>query len=631
MAVATKKSIHPLAKVIWEIPALKSIYIFFAALFFLNLLLRVFYLRYQFVNGDEAIRALTAAGWLDGARLYADIVTDKPPGTTFFYVAVFAVFGRSMVAVHLFATVWNFFTSIVVFKTASLIYGKRAGLLAALLFVYFSTNYFTPDMMAANTELLMALPYAASFYFYLLALLSQDKKHHFKQFAENQHEAEKLLPLPIQQSEDETTPARSFIYLFIAGLLTGLAILFKQPGVFNAFFFCLSEAMFIYRDRKKTPLRQLFLPSLKRLSLIAAGIAAVFAALIFWLYKTSTLADFWRYVFVINRFYVESLPMDLRLKFMFSRILGYIVFNLFLWTLAIWTIWQAIKSPLRAKTHTNQEGSRPSNSPDASNGLQNDWSRNTAQNDNVFDGGLVKSVKANRCEWLLIVWAFVSLAAVFAGGRFFGHYFFQILPALAILAAQSLAQLLEQFSQPTYKRKAVILAVVLLVFFMVGFVRIHHRTAILAYEAWTGKRTNFSAEWGMSQREHEAEMISKSLGEILSKNESLYIWDYALDIYWRTGCRPASRFLTPNHLTGAYTGEEAPEELGQNDFWKQNRQFFIEDLQRNRPRIIVDPTGGLEYAPYAEIVEFVKENYRRDKELGIYPARPFVVYKRKED
>jgi hypothetical protein len=64
-------------------------------LFLLNLLLRVFYIRYDFVNGDEGVRALSAVH-LEGARLYADVVTDKPPGASLFYAAVFTMFGRSM-------------------------------------------------------------------------------------------------------------------------------------------------------------------------------------------------------------------------------------------------------------------------------------------------------------------------------------------------------------------------------------------------------------------------------------------------------------------------------------------------------------------------------------------------------
>ncbi|PYT07296.1 MAG: hypothetical protein DMF60_07450, partial [Acidobacteria bacterium] len=87
----------------------------FVGLFLLNLLLRVFYIRYDFVNGDEGVRALTAARMLEGARLYADVVTDKPPGASLFYASVFAVFGRSMKAVHAAAIVWNFATSVVVY------------------------------------------------------------------------------------------------------------------------------------------------------------------------------------------------------------------------------------------------------------------------------------------------------------------------------------------------------------------------------------------------------------------------------------------------------------------------------------------------------------------------------------
>src|SRR5438034_5660366 len=146
----------------------------FGGLFLLNVLLRVFYVRYDFVNGDEGVRALTAARMLEGARLYADVVTDKPPGASLFYASVFTVFGSSMKAVHLAAIVWNFGTALVIYLIGTRFYSRRIGLWTALLFVYFSTNYFTQDMMAANTEMLMALPYATAFYFFM-AVASDEK------------------------------------------------------------------------------------------------------------------------------------------------------------------------------------------------------------------------------------------------------------------------------------------------------------------------------------------------------------------------------------------------------------------------------------------------------------------------
>jgi 4-amino-4-deoxy-L-arabinose transferase-like glycosyltransferase len=194
----------------------KQVVFALAGIFILNLLLRVFYLRYDFVNGDEGVRALTALRLLEGARLYVDVVTDKPPGTTFFYAAVFAIFGRSMAAVHLAAALWNFATAVVIYLTGARLYGKRAGLWAALLFVYFSTNYLTQDVMAANTELLMALPYTAAFYLYLRA----------------------------------SSRARSWPLLLAAGAMAGAAALFKQVGVLALLFFALYELIVIFMTRR---------------------------------------------------------------------------------------------------------------------------------------------------------------------------------------------------------------------------------------------------------------------------------------------------------------------------------------------------------------------------------------------
>src|SRR6185369_8558614 len=197
----------------------------FAGLFLLNLLLRVFYIRYDFVNGDEGVRALTATRLLDGARLYADVVTDKPPGATLFYASVFAIFGRSMKAVHLAATVWNFGTACVVYVIGARFHTRRIGLLAALLFVYFSTNYFTQDMMAANTELLMALPYTAAFYFYIVAT--------------------------VRENSDSPSARPVFLRLVVAGMLTAIATLFKQIGVLNLGFFAIYELIGVWRDHRE--------------------------------------------------------------------------------------------------------------------------------------------------------------------------------------------------------------------------------------------------------------------------------------------------------------------------------------------------------------------------------------------
>ncbi|MEW6130038.1 MAG: glycosyltransferase family 39 protein [Acidobacteriota bacterium] len=559
--MTTTKTMPENQKTDASIPTTKTIFYAFAGLFILNLLLRVFYLRFDFVNGDEAVRALTATEWLDGARLYVDIVTDKPPATTFFYAAVFKFFGRSMDAIHLAATVWNFFTAIVVFLIAKKIYGVRAALLSALVFVYFSTNYFTQDMMAANTELLMALPYSASFYFFLRA----------------------------QNSENR----RITLDLFFAGLLTGVAIAFKQIGVFNLLCFTLTELWLIYAMRKTRPLIQAILLSSKRLAMIALGVVVVFACVLLWLYQAESLGDFWRNVFVVNTFYISSLPGDLWLKFMVGRTLGYIFFNLTLWALAACTIRRVIKRK------DNRKSFQPS--------------------------------FAVNPEGVIGLWALASWSGAFTGGRFFGHYFIQMLPALAILAAGSGEWLIEQVKNPGRKRRALLATGLLLFFFIIGLVRMHNRTAILAYETLTGTRTRLSEAWGMTVRERETAIVAKRLRERLNAGDRLYIWDYALDVYWRSGCRPASRYLQPYYLTGNFTDSNLDVAETNQNFYSPAHAQFIEDLKRHRPRIILDLSDTFLRLPFREITDFIKTHYERDTEIGVEPGRPFVVYQLKEN
>ena len=146
---------------------------------------------------------MTAVQLLDGARLYVDAITDKPPGATLFYASIISVFGRSMIAVHLAAVVWNFVTAVVVYLIGSRLFDKKTGIIAAFLFVYFGTNYLTQDAMAANTELLMALPYTLSFWFFV-------------------------------RTRRNGRVGRD---LYLAGVFTGVAALFKQVAVFNILFF----------------------------------------------------------------------------------------------------------------------------------------------------------------------------------------------------------------------------------------------------------------------------------------------------------------------------------------------------------------------------------------------------------
>jgi len=533
----------------------------FAGLFLLNLLLRVFYIRYDFVNGDEGVRALTAVRMLEGARLYADVVTDKPPGASLFYAAVFVVFGRSMKAVHLAAIVWNFATSVVVYLIAARFHTRRLGLWAALLFVYFSTNYFTQDTMAANTELLMALPYTAAFYVFMRGC-----------------------HLASGNVEPEAGDV-SMIALFGAGLLTAMAALFKQIGVLNLGFFAMYEVLSLWRVRERISWA-LIRRAILRLMVVGAGFVLIIAAFVLWLTSLNALEDFWRNAVVLNMFYIDSEPAGLWFKFMSSRGVSFILFNAVLWVLAGWALWRSIRS----------------------NGYEARGSDQAAQMDRA-----------------LALWAAVTLAAVMISGRFYGHYFIPALPALSVLAARGAGLLSIALRDPACRSKARVGLAILSVFFIVGLIRSHHRTAVLAYETITGTRTHWSADWGMTRREQEAEVVSEYVRQRIAPGEPLYIWGYAHDVFWRTQCRPASRYLTPYFIDGRFADAEATVSSSGEQFRREAAANLLADLQHSKPKVILDVEGNFRALPYPELVDYVDKNYHEDGNAGPDSARPFLV------
>jgi hypothetical protein len=558
----------------------RTLYLAFAGLFILNLLLRVFYLRYQFVNGDEAVRALTAARMLEGARLYVDAITDKPPGATLFYAAVFALFGRSMAAVHLAAAVWNFATSSVIYLTAARLYSKLTGLWAAALFVYFSTNYLTQDVMAANTELLMVLPYTAAFYFYMKSRSRGDEE-----------------PGALDGHSDRIG-RKAVLRLVTAGLLTGISFIFKQVGIFNLAFFGLDELWRSLSAAERRPgygLKSRFESrAMFRLLWIGAGFALAVAALLLWLASIGALRGFWRNAVVLGAFYVGSLPRALWIKFMVGRTFGYILFNATLWALAL----IAVLEP-RA------------------------WHKMASC------GGPARPDLANT-DRSIALWGLVSLSGVFTSGRFYGHYFIQALPALTLLGARG-AELVAGWLRTGARRHSRAIAYTLAAAFLFSFVRFHHRTAILAYETMTGSETRWSRAWGMSRREKEAESIAKVLRDRIGEGAPLYIWGYALDLYWRSGCRPASRYLTPYYVTGHFYPEVTDSVEGpQEPFWRQARAELIQDLKQTHPRWILNTDEAISSLPYPEIVDFVNANYGYAGQLAADPDHPFLIFELKD-
>ena len=134
----------------------------------------------------------------------------------------------------------------------------------------------------------------------------------------------------------------------------------------------------------------------------------------------------------------------------------------------------------------------------------------------------------------------------------------------------------------------------------------------------------------MTKREEEAQIVSNFVRERVPRGAPLYIWGYAHDVFWRTGCRPACRYLTPYYIDGRFSDAEATVPESGEQFRRHAAANLLEDLQRNKPTLILDVEGGLRSLPYKELVEYIGTYYEDVGDAGTEPGRPFRAMKLKE-
>lgn len=163
------------------------------AIFALSIAIRMPFLHVPLIT-DEGGYAYTTHYGLSGRTLYRLLWFDRTQGILWVYRVIFA-FGHTVVAIRLFAALYNAFSALLVYVIARRLADKQTGLLAALAFALFSVMPHVQGF-TANAELFMTLPALAS-----LALL-----------------------LPLHRRYD---PRR----LFASGLCAGVAVVIKPAEI----------------------------------------------------------------------------------------------------------------------------------------------------------------------------------------------------------------------------------------------------------------------------------------------------------------------------------------------------------------------------------------------------------------
>ncbi|SCK43222.1 4-amino-4-deoxy-L-arabinose transferase [Streptomyces sp. WMMB 714] len=164
------------------------------------------------------------------------------------------------------------------------------------------------------------------------------------------------------------------------------------------------------------------------------------------------------------------------------------------------------------------------------------------------------------------VWLGASAAAVTAGFQFFGHYFLQLTPALALLAAAALRHLRGRPLSAALAVQALVTA---------GFL-------LWALLAPNGELAH--------QQRLAAEIRSRT-----APSERVLLWGMHPETYWLADRAPASRYLTAGFLTnfsGGRGGVRVGERYAMDGAWP----YFEGELRRDPPALVVDDSRGKPYA-----------------------------------
>ena len=168
------------------------------------------------------------------------------------------------------------------------------------------------------------------------------------------------------------------------------------------------------------------------------------------------------------------------------------------------------------------------------------------------------------------LWAGGSVAAVCLGGRFYGHYFIQAIPPLAVLASGVVSAL--RTRRPLLHAAA-----------FAGL--------ILPACGWTAAGyARLSADRLDALRPPVTE-VANVVRSLTGPDDRIFVWGYWPQLYYHARRLPASRFVFPQSLAGYVPGnpftlvpgtDTAP--FIEQEHWRE----FADDMARRPARLIVD-------------------------------------------
>ncbi|MCU1275395.1 MAG: hypothetical protein JWO48_2826 [Bryobacterales bacterium] len=216
-----------------------------------------------------------------------------------------------------------------------------------------------------------------------------------------------------------------------------------------------------------------------------------------------------------------------------------------------------------------------------------------------------KKAVQSSIRWKMLAWAALSLAATFAGWRFFPRYFFQLLPVMVIAASRGMVLM---------ERKSTLALVLLLI----PMIRFGPRYVLLARDLATGQPRH----WNDVAMDQDSRAAADILRAMPHPGDTLFVWGFRPELFVYTGLPAATRFLDSQPLTGVpadrHLTQSAPVAA---DFTRANR----EELARSRPAFIMD--GLSLYNPVLAIDRYPELRSWLAQYREVARTRTIVIYR----
>jgi 4-amino-4-deoxy-L-arabinose transferase-like glycosyltransferase len=209
----------------------------------------------------------------------------------------------------------------------------------------------------------------------------------------------------------------------------------------------------------------------------------------------------------------------------------------------------------------------------------------------LLDGGLWAEAPSERTAVILLLIA--SAVGVAAGGRFYPHYYIQLLPPLVFLAAPALARASRDPRRSPWLLRPHV-AAVLTGIAVVVFTVLHVRGLA---------RQPLVSSAGQYLRDHSA------------ASDRIFVWGEDPQIYIDAVRRPASRYVSTFPLTGFIFGEPLPGVETRNRIVPGAWAKLARDFRRHPPAFIVDVRNEANAAyparDFPPLAQLIADDYRR--------------------